>query len=86
MVTRAPPTISYQGAAPTRIRGGRVIGAVNGMNAVTWASVPSGSELTAKATNSETMIVSVSGIVEACSSSRRGTSAPAHANAQAKNA
>ena len=53
---------------------------------MTWASVPSGSELTAKATNSETMIVSVSGVVEACSSSRRGTSAPAHANAQAKNA
>ena len=56
------------------------------MKALTWASVPSGSELTAKATNSETMIMSVSGVAEAWSSSRRGTSAPAQANAQAKNA
>ncbi len=76
IVTSAPPAISYQGAAPTRIRGGSVMGAVNGMNAVTCASVPSGSELTAKARNSETMIVRVSGVVVAWSSSRRGTSAP----------
>ena len=61
------------------IREGIVIGAIGGMNAVTWASVPSGSSLTAKPTNSETRISIVSGVVELWISSWRGTSAPATA-------
>ena len=65
------------------IRPGIVIGAVVGMNAQTCASVPSGSPLTAKPANSEIRISIVSGVVELCSSSWRGTSAPATANAAA---
>jgi hypothetical protein len=81
IVTTAAAATSHAGAAPCMIRPGIVIGAVVGMNAVTCASVPSGSELTAKAMNSEIRISIVSGVLDACSSSWRGTSAPAHANA-----
>ena len=65
------------------IRGGIVSGAVIGMKAVTCASVPSGSLLTAKDTKNAMRIVIVSGVIDDCSSSWRGTSAPAQANAQA---
>ena len=73
-------TISNVDASPSAIRGGIVIGALNGMNDVTWASVPSGSSSTAKETKNEIRISIVSGVIEDCSSSWRGTSAPAQAN------
>ena len=82
-MTTAPPSTSVQGASPTRIRDGSVSGAVIGMNAETCASVPSGAALAPKATNIETRITSTSGVVADWSSSRRGTSEPAHANAHA---
>ena len=50
---------------------------------MTWASTPSGSSLTAKPAKNETRIAIVSGVVELCSSSWRGTSAPAAAYAAA---
>ena len=61
------------------IREGIVIGAIGGMNAVMWPSVPSGFWLTAKPANSETRIIIVSGVVELWISSWRGTIAPATA-------
>jgi hypothetical protein len=57
-----------------------VIGALNGMNDVTWASVPLGSSSTANEQKNEIRISIVSGVIDAWSSSWRGTSAPAHAN------
>src|ERR687896_2737970 len=83
IVTASEAAISQAGASPVTIRGGIVTGAVIGMKAVTWASVPSGASSTANATKNATRIVSVSGVIDDCSSSWRGTSAPAHANAQA---
>ena len=82
-MTASEATISHVGASPVTIRGGIVIGAVIGMKAVTWASVPSGFSSTAKATKNETRMISVSGVIVDWSSSWRGTSAPAQANAQA---
>ena len=73
-------TISTRDASPSAIRGGIVIGALNGMNEVTWASVPSGLSSTAKETKNEIRMIIVSGVIEDCSSSWRGTSAPAQAN------
>src|SRR5918999_1932795 len=83
IVTVSEATISQAGASPVTIRGGIVTGAVIGMNAVTWASAPSGASSTANATKNATRIVSVSGVIDDWSSSWRGTSAPAQANAQA---
>ena len=57
-----------------------MIGALNGMNDVTWASVPSGSSSTMNETKNEIRISIVSGVIDDCSSSWRGTSAPAQAN------
>ncbi len=57
-----------------------MIGALNGMYAVTWASVPSGSSSTMNETKNEIRISIVSGVIVDCSSSWRGTSAPAQAN------
>jgi hypothetical protein len=82
-VTTIDARISQAGASPSTIREGIVTGAVIGMNVVTWASVPPGSSSTANPTSGEITIVSVSGVVVACSSSSRGTSAPATANADA---
>ena len=65
------------------IRAGIVTGAVVGMNAQTCASAPSGFPCTAKPRNSEIRISNVSGVVVLCSSSWRGTIAPATANAAA---
>ena len=73
-------TMSNADASPSAIRGGIVIGAQKGMNDVTRASVPSGLSSTAKARKNEIRIIIVSGVIEACSSSWRGTSAPAQAN------
>ena len=72
--------ISTAGASPSAIRGGIVIGALNGMNELTWASVPSGLSSTANEQKNEIRISIVSGVIEAWSSSWRGTSAPAQAN------
>src|SRR5918996_2903045 len=83
IVIASEATTSHAGASPVTIRGGIVTGAVIGMKAVTWAIVPSGSLSTAKATKKATRIVRVSGVIVDWSSSWRGTSAPAQANAQA---
>ena len=79
IITAAEAAISHAGAAPRMIRDGIVTGAIGGMNAATWPSVPSGLSLTAKPTNSETRISIVNGVVELWISSWRGTSAPAAA-------
>ena len=82
-MTAKAATISSALASPSAIRGGIVIGAAKGMNETTVASVPSGSSSTAKEMKKETSSVRVSGVSTDCSSSWRGTSAPAHANAEA---
>jgi hypothetical protein len=79
-VTTSAASTSSGGASPSAMRGGIVIGALKGMNEVMWASVPLGSSSTAKETKNEIRISMVSGVIEAWSSSWRGTSAPAHAN------
>jgi hypothetical protein len=50
------------------------------MNEEMRATVPSGSSSTTKEMKNEIRIAMVSGVIEDCSSSWRGTIAPAHAN------
>ena len=58
-------------------------GAVIGMKAVMCAIVPSGFSRVANERKKATRIMIESGVIVDCSSSWRGTSAPAHANAHA---
>ena len=60
-----------------------IIGAVIGMNDDTRASVPSGFCRTPNEMKNDTRMTMVRGAVEDCSSSWRGTIAPAQANAPA---
>src|SRR4051794_22647735 len=86
IITAAEAAISHAGAAPRMIRDGIVTGAIGGMKAVTWPSVPSGLSLTANPAKSEIRISMGSGVVELWISSWRGTRAPAPAWAAAYNA
>ena len=79
-MTHSAATISTAGASPSAIRAGMVIGALNGMNDGHVGERAVGVVEHREREKNEIRISIVSGVVEAWSSSWRGTSAPAAAN------